>query len=103
MAGDQKSRTPPAAFEEALARMEDDEYVLRLYVVGMSPRSMKAVDNIKRICEEYLPGRYRLEIIDIYQPPIFVRNGQIVAAPTLIKELPLPLRKLIGNMSNFRA
>jgi circadian clock protein KaiB len=82
--------------------MEDDEYVLRLYVVWMSPRSMKAIENIKRICEEDLPDRYRLEIIDIYQPPIFVRDGQIVAAPTIIKELPPPLRKLIGNTSNFR-
>ncbi|HII02111.1 TPA: thiol-disulfide isomerase [Methanosarcinaceae archaeon] len=87
-------------FEEALARAQDDEYVLRLYVAGMSPKSMQAIANIKRICEEHLPGKYHLEIIDIYQYPIFAKDGQIVAAPTLVKELPPPLRKLIGSMEN---
>lgn len=88
------------AFEEALEKAEDGKYVLRLYVAGMSPKSIQAIENIKRICEEYLPGRYQLEIIDVYQYPIFAKDGQIVAAPTLIKELPPPLRKLIGSMSN---
>ena len=78
----------------------DGKYVLRLYVAGMGPKSVQAIDNIKRICEEYLPGRYQLEVIDIYQFPIFAKDGQIVAAPTLIKELPPPLRKLIGSMAN---
>jgi len=87
-------------FEEALARAQDDEYVLRLYVAGMSPKSMQAIANIKRICEEHLPGKYKLEIIDIYQYPIFAKDGQIVAAPTLVKELPPPLRRLIGSMEN---
>jgi circadian clock protein KaiB len=89
-----------AAFEEALARTGDVKYVLRLYVAGMGPKSVQAIDNIKRICEEYLPGKYQLEVIDIYQYPIFAKDGQIVAAPTLIKELPPPLRKLIGSMSD---
>ena len=89
-----------AAFEEALSKMEDSKYVLRLYVAGMSPKSVQAIDNIKRICEEYMPGKYQLEVIDIYQNPVFARDGQIVAAPTLIKELPPPLRKLIGSMAN---
>lgn len=61
---------------------------------------MQATNNIKRICEEYLPGKYQLEVIDIYQYPIFTKDGQIVAAPTLIKELPPPLRKLIRSMSD---
>ena len=74
--------------------------MLRLYVAGMNPKSIQAIDNIKRICEEYLPGKYQLEVIDIYQFPIFAKDGQIVAAPTLIKELPPPLRKLIGSMAN---
>jgi len=78
------------AFEEALARTEDGKYVLHLYVAGMGPKSVQAIENIKRICEEYLPGRYELEVIDIYQYPIFAKDGQIVAAPTLIKELPPP-------------
>lgn len=87
-------------FEEALEKTEDGKYILRLYVAGMGPKSLQAIDNIKRICEEHLPGRYQLEVIDIYQYPIFAKDGQIVAAPTLIKELPPPLRKLIGSMAN---
>jgi circadian clock protein KaiB len=89
-----------AAFEEALATAGDGKYVLRLFVAGMGPKSVQAIDNIKRICEEYLPGKYQLEVIDIYQYPIFAKDGQIVAAPTLIKELPPPLRKLIGSMAD---
>jgi circadian clock protein KaiB len=89
-----------ADFEEALKRVRDSKYVLRLYVAGMNPKSTQAIDNIKRICEEHLPGRYQLEVIDIYQYPIFAKDGQIVAAPTLIKELPPPLRKLIGSMAD---
>ena len=88
------------AFEEALAKTGDGKYVLRLFVAGMGTKSMQAIDNIKRICEEYLPGKYQLEVIDIYQYPIFAKEGQIVAAPTLIKELPPPLRKLIGSMAD---
>lgn len=89
-----------AAFEEALAKKEGDKYVLHLYVAGMGPRSIQAINNIKRIFEEYMPGKYELEVIDIYQHPVFAKDGQIVAAPTLIKELPPPLRKLIGSMSD---
>lgn len=92
-----------AAFEEALGNMENMEnkkYILRLYVAGMGPKSVQAINNIKRIFDEYMPGKYELEVIDIYQNPVFARNGQIVAAPTLIKELPPPLKKLIGSMSD---
>ncbi len=87
-------------FEEALEKVGDGKYVLRLYVAGMSLKSLQAIENIKRICDEFLPGRYQLEIIDVYQYPIFAKDGQIVAAPTLIKELPPPLRKLIGSMAD---
>jgi circadian clock protein KaiB len=89
-----------AVFEEALAKIEDSKYTLRLYVAGMGSKSTQAISNIKRICEEHLPGKYQLEIIDIYQYPIYAKDGQIVAAPTLIKELPPPLRKLIGSMED---
>jgi len=89
-----------AAFEEALIEKVDGKYVLRLYIAGMNQKSMQAIDNIKHICEEYLPGKYQLDVIDIYQFPIFAKDGQIVAAPTLIKELPPPLKKLIGSMSD---
>jgi circadian clock protein KaiB len=88
------------AFEEALTRNEEGKYILHLYVAGMGPKSVQAIENIKRICEEYLQGRYQLEVVDIYQYPIFAKDGQIVAAPKLIKELPPPLRKLIGSMAD---
>ena len=76
------------------------KYVLRLYVSGSTLKSSRAVENIKRVCEQHLKNRYDLEVIDIYQQAELARNQQIVAAPTLIKQLPLPLRRLIGDMSN---
>lgn len=86
-------------FELAYQETGNGNYVLRLYVSGMTPNSLRAVENIRKICEEHLEGRFQLEIIDIYQQPIYAREGQIVAAPTLVKELPPPLRKFIGDMS----
>jgi circadian clock protein KaiB len=86
-------------FELALQQTDKGTYVLRLYVSGMTPNSMRAIENVRTICAEHLEGRYQLEIIDIYQQPIFAKEGQIVAAPTLVKELPPPLRKFIGDMS----
>jgi len=77
-----------------------EKYVLRLYVTGMTPKSINAIENIRKICEENLQGRYELEVIDIYQQPQYAKQEQILAAPTLIKKLPLPLRKFIGDMSN---
>lgn len=77
-----------------------EKYVLRLYVTGMTPKSTRAISNPKKICEEHLGGRYDLQIIDIYQQPTLAKGEQIIAAPTLIKKLPLPLRRLIGDMSN---
>jgi circadian clock protein KaiB len=76
-----------------------DRYVLRLYVSGTTPRSANALTNIKRICEEKLKGRYDLEVIDIYRAKTD-RNDDIIAVPTLIKKLPLPLRRLIGDLSD---
>jgi len=87
------------AFELALEANEQGGYVLRLYVSGLTPNSQRAIENVRKICTEHLAGRYQLEIIDIYQQPIFAKEGQIIAAPTLIKELPPPLRKFIGDMS----
>jgi circadian clock protein KaiB len=75
-------------------------YVLKLYVAGMTPRSSSAVRSIMDLCETYLKGRYALEIIDIYQQPTLAAGEQIIAAPTLVKKLPLPLRRLIGDMAN---
>lgn len=89
-------------FEEALARGEGATYVLRLYVSGATPRSVEAIAKIKDICEEYLPGHYDLEVIDIYQQPQLAAQEQILAAPTLVKESPGTLRRMIGNLSNTR-
>ena len=66
----------------------------------MTPRSARAVKNLQAICDEYLAGRYDLEVIDIYQQPVLTKGEQIIAAPTLIKKLPLPMRRIIGDMSN---
>ena len=76
------------------------EYVLRLYIAGTSSKSIRAVANIKEICESSLKNRYDLEVIDIYQQPVLMKGEQIIAAPTLVKKLPLPLRKFIGDMSD---
>ena len=76
------------------------KYIFRLFVTGQTPRSMKSIENLKRVCERYLKGRYELEVIDIYQQPGLASENQIIAAPTLIKKLPLPLRRLVGDFSD---
>jgi circadian clock protein KaiB len=87
-------------FEEAVRSASEDRYVLKLYVTGMTPKSVKAIENIRKICEKYLKGRYELEVIDVYQKPVLAMGEQIIAAPTLIKKLPLPIRRFIGDMSD---
>jgi circadian clock protein KaiB len=87
-------------FERAAQAPPAERYVLRLYVTGMTPRSARAVRNLRAICDEYLAGRYDLEVVDIYQQPLLAKGEQIIAAPTLIKKLPLPVRRIIGDMSN---
>lgn len=74
--------------------------ILKLYVTGMTPRSIRAIQNLRNICDEHLKGKYELEVIDIYKNPDRARDEQIIAAPTLIKELPLPVRKFIGDLSD---
>jgi circadian clock protein KaiB len=85
------------AFEKTLAEAPD--YVLRLYLAGMSPRSTEAFASVKSICEKYLAGRYELEVVDIYQNPSVARDDEIIASPTLVKRLPAPLRRLIGDLA----
>jgi circadian clock protein KaiB len=75
-------------------------YKLKLFITGASPNSIKAINNIKSICDEYLEGRYSLEVVDIYLRPELTKIDQVVAVPLLIKQYPLPVRRLIGNMSN---
>jgi circadian clock protein KaiB len=86
-------------FEHALENKKAELYVLRLYIAGNNFRSQTAVENVKKICEEYLSGRYELEVIDIYQDQSKNLVDLVLAAPTLIKKLPLPLRRIIGDMT----
>jgi len=86
-------------FEAAAAAHGTARYVLRLYVTGTTRHSTRAIVNIRKICEEHLQGRYELEIVDIARHPRQIEGEQIIAAPTLIKKLPLPLRRFIGDMS----
>ena len=85
--------------EAAAAARPDARFVLKLYITGTTPRSARALVNIRKLCEEHLHGRYQLEVIDISQRPALAVGEQIVAAPTLIKLLPSPLRRFIGDMS----
>jgi circadian clock protein KaiB len=92
--------TKPAAPKTTPSKAEPNRYVLRLYVAGQTPKSVLAIVNIKKICEENLKGRYMLDVIDLYQQPQLAQGEQIIALPTLIKKLPPPLRRIIGDMSN---
>ena len=99
-----KKRTPgdsTAEFEKAAkAAAKGQVYVLRLYVAGINPRSSAAIRSIKEICEQHLKDNYSLEVIDIYQQPTLAKGEQIIAAPTLIKKLPVPLRRFIGDLAD---
>lgn len=97
---EEKPRDSAQAFEQALSSLRTPTYVLRLYVTGLTPQSARAIANVKKICEEHLQGRYELEVIDLYQHSHLAEGEQIIAVPTLIKKLPLPLRRMIGDMSN---
>ena len=95
-----RSRSSTAEYERLYDRAQKEECILRLYVTGITSRSTQAIASIRTFCDEYLPGRYDLEVIDIYQQPAEAIVGQIIAAPTLIKEWLLqPVRKIIGNIS----
>lgn len=87
-------------FEQSLSQSQEEYYILRLYISGTTLQSVTALQNIKKICEEHLQGRYELEVIDIYQQTEAIISDNIVAVPTLIKKLPMPLQKMIGNLSN---
>jgi circadian clock protein KaiB len=97
-----KLRDATEVFEEALkARaLKRAKYILRLYVTGSTGRSLRAVYNLKKLCEEHLSDDYDLEVIDIYKDPEAAREAQVIAAPTLVRRLPLPIRKFVGDLSN---
>ncbi len=102
----QRKKKPASAenqveeFRRALEKSGEKQYRLRLYITGSTKKSMRAIANIRKICEEHLKGRYQLEVVDIYQQKELAKEANIIAAPTLIKRLPLPLRKMIGDMAN---
>ena len=79
---------------------ETERWQLRLYIAGQTPKSVTAFVNLKRLCEEYLPGRYQIEVIDLIQNPKLAAGDQIVAIPTLVRRLPEPLRRIVGDLSN---
>ncbi len=96
-----KTPGPAARSWKKAAAVPTPRYLLRLYVTGTTRRSTNAIQNIKRICEGQLAGRYDLEVVDIYQQPSLAQGEQIVAVPTLVKKLPLPVRRLIGDLSDI--
>ena len=96
------NRARPAQPKVTIAprKAASSRYVLKLYVAGRSPKSVNAIANLKKLCEANLQGRYELEVIDLYQQPQLAQGEQIIALPTLIRKLPSPLRRIIGDMSN---
>lgn len=98
-----KSDSSKFEFDEMSAAINVERanvrYVLKLYIIGTTPRATQAIVNIRKLCEEHLQGRYELEVTDITLHPSMASTEQIIAAPTLIKKLPLPLRRFIGDMS----
>lgn len=88
------------AFEEVEVTDDGEKWELRLYVAGQTPKSLAAFANLKKICEEHLAGRYRIEVIDLLENPTLARGDQILAIPTLVRKLPPPVKKIIGDLSN---
>ncbi len=86
--------------ESESSKTESDKYILRLYVAGQTPKSIAAFNNLKKICEEHMAGKYRIEVVDLLKNPQLAKGDQIFAIPTLVRRLPPPLRKIIGDLSN---
>ena len=96
-----KGKAPAASPETAAREEKAGSYILRLYVTGTTPASVRAIEKVRQLCDENLAGLYSLEVIDIYQLPQLAKEHQIVATPTLIKVLPVPLRNFIGDLSRI--
>jgi circadian clock protein KaiB len=95
-----KTSSATQTFEKVLATAVTCKHILRLYVAGATDRSRKAIFRARQLCETELKGHYELEVIDVYQQPILARDGQIIVTPTLVRDFPPPVRRLIGNLSN---
>jgi circadian clock protein KaiB len=94
-----KPKDSVAEFEKKLKKKEKEKYLLRLYVAGMTTKSKRAIQSINQICKEHLKDRCELEVIDVLRNPVLAKGEQIIATPTLLKKLPIPLRRFIGDMS----
>jgi len=94
------AKSSTTAFEAASKRSGSERYELRLYIAGTTPTSSRSVENLRAICEEHLRGRYELLVVDVFQQPGLAMDEQIIAVPTLIKRLPAPLRRIVGDLSN---
>jgi circadian clock protein KaiB len=94
------AKTAPRKAKPAPRNAKSDTFLLRLYVAGQTPKSMAAFANLKNICEEHLAGRYKIEVVDLLENPQLARGDQILAIPTLVRKLPVPVRKIIGDLSN---
>ena len=94
------SETTNPTTDEGPSSGADDKWRLRLYVAGRSPKCVAALENLKRFCEERMPGQYEIEVVDLLENPRLAKDDQIVAIPTLVRKLPEPLRRIIGDLSN---
>jgi circadian clock protein KaiB len=92
--------TPALPLEAPLEHADEDIWDLRLYVAGQTRKSIAALANLRRFCEEHLPGKYRIEVVDLLEHPQLAQGDQILAIPTLVRKLPAPMRKIIGDLSN---
>jgi circadian clock protein KaiB len=98
-----KVTSSTSAFEAAVTekkKTDEETYVLRLFVAGTTPGSTRAVAALRTLCDEHLRGRYELEVVDVYQQPVLARDHQIIAVPTLVKHLPLPIRRILGDLTD---
>ncbi len=100
MNGKKQPQSAQKALKTAAEEAKEQKYVLRLYVAGITPRSEPAIRTVTAVCTKHLAGRYELEVIDMYQQPTLAKGEQIIAAPTLVKKLPEPLRKFTGSMAD---
>ena len=95
-----RKTTTKDSWNDSTEEKSGDEWILRLYVAGQTKNSLTAFDNLKKICAEHLDCRYKIEVIDLIKNPQLARDHQIIAVPTLIRKLPTPVKKIIGNLSN---
>lgn len=86
--------------EDEIKDVDTEVWELRLYIAGQTPKSLKAIENLQRMCEEHLPGRYKIEVVDLLKNPRLAKEDEIVAIPTLVRKLPDPIRRVIGDLSN---